>query len=147
MKVLNLILFSMTMPNLHIDVCLIVIQTTPKFFNNLVGYIINKATASVVRSMQLSTWKNLSAQVCCRSLFHINVSHTNTWQTNLMLKVGICWAGVTCHNRSTPKHMRPINKPFIAMAGILHFGARLAFCTIRSTSTEMLLTHTPAPYA
>src|ERR1700733_8657162 len=61
-KTMILIYCSMTMPNLHIDVYLIVIQTMPKFFNNLAGFIINKATASAVKSMQLNTWKNLSAQ-------------------------------------------------------------------------------------
>jgi tetratricopeptide (TPR) repeat protein len=75
------------------------------------------------------------------------IAHANTWQIKVMRKAGICLDGATCHSRNTQKHTRPISKQFIETVGTRHSGARLAFCIIRSTSTEMHLTHIPAPYA
>ena len=75
------------------------------------------------------------------------IAYLNTWQTKVMRKVGICLAGVTCHSRNIQKRTRPISKLSTAMDGTRHSGARLAFCTTRSTSTEMHLMHTPERYA
>jgi len=136
----------MTTPNLPIDVCLIAIQIMPRSSSNWGGYIISKAIASQARSRRLSTLRNLSIQVsslCDQT----HVTRINTWQMPMMRKAGIFWADVTCHNRNTPRHMRPISKRYIAMVETRHSGARLAFCITRSISTEMRLMHTPGRYA
>jgi hypothetical protein len=62
---------------------------------------------------------------------------SNTWQTTMTRKAGTSLADVTCHSRSTPRHMRLISRLCTAMAGTLHSGARLACCIIRSTNTAM----------
>jgi hypothetical protein len=73
-------------------------------------------------------------------------THTNTWQIKVMRKAGISLDGATCHSRSILRHTRHISKQFTAMDGTQHSGARLASCTIRSTSTETHLMHTPVRY-
>lgn len=57
------LIYSMTMPRMLIDVCLTVIQTMQRSFNNWVGYTINKAIVSAARSKRSSIWRNRSAQV------------------------------------------------------------------------------------
>jgi hypothetical protein len=95
----------------------------------------------------LSIWSSLSALVRLVKNEWSHIPHANTWQIKVMLKAGICLADATCHNRSTQRRTRPINKQSIAMDGTRHSGARLAFCITKLTSTEMHLMHTPAQYA
>jgi len=126
--------------------CSTEIQTMQRFFNNLDGYIINRATASPAKSVPLSTSRNPSTQVRLAKRDLSSMVHANTWQTKLMHRVGTYLVDVTCHSRNTQKRMKPINKLYIVTVAIRLSGARLAFCTTRSTSTETRLMPTPARY-
>ncbi len=74
-------------------------------------------------------------------------TQANTWQTQMMRKVGIFWVAATCHNRSTLRRTKPISKLCTATDGTRPSGARLVSCITRSTSTEMHSMHTPGRYA
>lgn len=75
------------------------------------------------------------------------MAQANTWQTQMMHRVGISWAGVTCHSRSIQRRTKPTSKPCTAMAGTRRSGARLVSCITRSISTEMHSMRTPVRYA
>jgi len=64
-----------------------------------------------------------------------------------MHKAGICLADAICLSTNSRKHTRHISKPCTVMGAIRRFGARSVYCTTRSTSTEMRLMHTLAPFA
>lgn len=98
--------------------------TTPRFYSNWVGSTTNKAQHMIPRNVVSSTWRNLSPQ------------------TTKMRKAGISWVVAICRSKSTPRHMKHINKPYTVMERTPRSGARLACCTIRSTNTEMRWTRT-----
>lgn len=135
------------MPKLPISVFSIGIQNMQRSFSNLDGCITNRVPVSKVKSRPLSTWNNLSVPVRLVKYDRSHISHANTWQIKAMHRVGTYSVGATCHNRSTPRHTRPISKLFIETDGIQLSGARLAFCTTKLISTEMRLMHIPARYA
>ena len=134
------------MPKMHTDACLIGIPTMLRYSSNLAGYITNKAIVSAVKSKQLSTWRNRSTLVRQpnRSLW---IAQANTWQIKVMLKVGTCLAGATCHSKNTPRRTKHISKLSTVTGGTQPSGARLAFCITRLISTEMHWMHIPVRYA
>lgn len=135
------------MPKLPTSVFSIGIQNMQRSFNNLDGCITSRVLAFKVKSRLLSIWNNLSVPVRLVKYDRSHILHANTWQIKAMHRAGTSLVGATCHNRSTPRHTRPISKLFIETDGIRLSGARLAFCTTKLTSTEMRLMHIPARYA
>lgn len=135
------------MPNMPTSVFSIGIQNMQRSFSSLDGCTINRAQVSKVKSRPLSTWNNLSVPVRLVNYDRSHISHANTWQIKVMHRVGTSLVGATCHNRSTPRHTRPISKLFIETGGIRLSGARLAYCTTKLISTEMRSMHIPARYA
>ena len=77
-------------------------------------------------------------------LRHDTPGHTHDYiQTTPMRKAGTCLVAATWRNKSFQKPTKPINKRSIEMAGIRHSGVQSVCSTIKSTSTETHLMHTP----
>ena len=134
------------MQNLLTDVCSTATRTTPRSCSSSAGCITSRARASPAKSRRLSTWRSRLALVRFPFIFRLSAVPINTWQTTTTLRVGTSLADVTCHSRSTPRHMRPTSRQSTVMAGTQLSGAPLVCCTTRSTSTEMHLMRTPARY-
>lgn len=71
---------------------------------------------------------------------------SNIAQTRPTHKAGTFSVAVTCHNRSTPRPMKPISKQSIVTVEIRRSGAQSECCTTRSTNTGTRLTHTRVPF-
>jgi len=132
---------------MHTVVCSTEIPIMLRYYNNSGGCIISKAIASTPKSKPSNILRNQLAPVNenLTMTFPQAVAYLTYVQTIPMLRAGICSVDATCRNRSTPKPMRLTNRRSTGMVGTRHSGARLAFCTIRSTNIGTPLMHIHGP--